>query len=278
MTANTFGTLDILMKYSKSDHLEQFLPEKLLIKGVHPQDIPLSSLSFNLRWLAAIHPSWIMMAMKEFPPFFQAEFLLLLPEQIVHKLQPYLPAQLPKIARCSDFGAFYLLDMLSKKIRPPGVTEEIFLPLSPFNNLLYYSMENKMTFIDCLGLFSIVKEMKNVVDKVVIKQIQDNLSDTEKRFLSYCRANPLKHLSQELFLHSWNGNKDSFRKFIHREGLEILALALVKEDASFLWHLLRRLDIGRAFILESALKRALNNPHSEYFRDRISQCMKVLVQ
>ncbi|WP_213318916.1 hypothetical protein [Chlamydiifrater volucris] len=278
MTANTFGTLDILMKYSKADHLEQFLPEKLLVKGVHPQDIPLTSLSFNLRWLAAIHPSWIVMAMKDFPSFMQAEFLLLLPDQITQKIHPYLSTQLPKVTRCSDFGAFYILDMLSKKIRPPGVTEEIFLPVSPFNNLLYYSMENKMTFIDCLGLFSIVKEMKNIVDKVIIKKIQDSLSDTEKHFLSYCRANPLKYLSRELFIHSWNGAKDTFRKFIHREGLEILALALVKEDASFLWHLLRRLDIGRAFILESALKKAMKEPHSEYFRDRISQCMKVLAQ
>lgn len=277
MTANTFGTLNILMKYSKEDNLANFLPEDLIVTPSHLEDIPLSSLSFTMCWLATIHPSWISVAIKECPPVIQSQLLAWLPSSLVQELLPLLPGISPASQRCSNFGAFYLLDILSKKIRPPGITEEIFLPPSPFNAILYYSGATKMTLINCLGLFTIAKELRNIVDKVIIDRVHKLLSPTEQLFLTYCQSHPMKHLETTNFLASWD-QEDDFRKFIHKKGLEFLAIALAKEDASFFWYFLRRLDIGRGYIFEQALKEFYEHPHSDYFKNQLEQCIKILVQ
>lgn len=277
MTANTFGTLNILMKYSSADGLASFLPEELHIPPVHREHIPPAALSFTMSWLAAIHPSWIGAALKECPPVIQSQLLAWLPPSLVKELQPFLAGVPIANRRCSSFGAFYLLDMLSKKIRPPGITNEIFLPPSPFNAILYYSGHTKMTLIDCLGLFVVAKELKNVVDRRLIARVRSRLSTSEIFFLSYCQANPMKYLENTNFLAHWGPHED-IRGFMHAEGLHLLAIGLVKEDASFLWHLLRRLDMDRGYIFEQALQKACQNPHVDYFSDRLEQCMKLLIQ
>lgn len=278
MTANTFGILNILMKHAKADDLAQFLPEHLLLDSPHHQDIPLQSLSFNMRWLATVHPSWISVAMKEFPPALQSQLLAWLPQPLTQELLPLLEANVsPATQRCSDFGAFYLLDLLSKKVRPPGITEEIFLPASPFNAMLYYSGATKMALINCLGVHSLAQELRNVVDRVVIDRVQRMLSETERMFLTYCKTHPMKHLEPTAFLSSWEKD-DALRHFIHVQGLRFLARALAQEDSSFLWYFIRRLDVGRGYIFEKALQQLLNNPHNKYFRERLEHCISILVQ
>ncbi|AAC68162.1 hypothetical protein FTN73_04520 [Chlamydia trachomatis] len=278
MTANTFGILNILMKQAKADDLAQFLPEHLLLDSPHHQDIPLQSLSFNMRWLATIHPSWISVAMKEFPPVVQSQLLAWLPLPLTQELLPLLDSGVtPATKRCLDFGAFYLLDLLSKKVRPPGITEEIFLPASPFNAMLYYVGPTKMALINCLGLYTLAQEMRNVVDRVVIDRVQRVLSETERMFLNYCKTHPMKHLEPMAFLASWEEDQ-ALRHFIHVQGLRFLARALAKEDSSFLWYFIRRLDVGRGYIFEKALQSSIDSPHNEYFRERLEHCISILVQ
>ncbi|SPN73939.1 hypothetical protein C10C_0796 [Chlamydia serpentis] len=277
MTANTFGTLDILIKHSKEDDLSRFLPKDLLIKSPHPQDIPLKSLSFTLSWLPTVHPSWIATAMKDFPLEIQSQLLSWLPDLLVQEVLPLLSGIPVAKRRCAPFGAFYLLDMLSKKIRPLGITEEIFLPASSANAILYYTGPLKITLINCLGLYSIAKELKNVLDKVVIEKVKSVLNPTEKLFLAYCQSHPMKHLKTTNFLTSWSSDLE-LRQFIHKQGLEFLGKALTKENASFLWYFLRRLDVGRAYVIEQTLKEELEHPYVEYFKFRLEQCMKILIK
>ena len=278
MTANTFGILNILMKHAKADDLAQFLPEHLLLDSPHHQDIPLQSLSFNMRWLATVHPSWVSVAMKEFPSAVQSQLLAWFPHPLTQDLLPFLEAGIvPASKRCSPFGAFYLLDLLSKKIRPPGITEEIFLPVSPFNAMLYYSGPTKMALINCLGLYALAQEMRNVVDRVVIDRVQRMLSETERTFLKYCKTHPIKNLDPTAFLASWEEDS-ALRHFIHVQGLRFLARSLAKEDSSFLWYFIRRLDVGRGYIFEKALQSLIDNPHNEYFRERLEHCISILVQ
>lgn len=277
MTANTFGTLDILMKHSKQDHLEEFLPGSLLLASPHPEDVPLQSLSFSMCWLATVHPTWICVAMTDFPAEIQRQILAWLPSSLTQELLPLLPGIGCAERRCSSFGAFYLLNLLSKKIRPPGITEEIFLPASPFNAMLYYSGTTKMDLINFLGLHSLAKELRHVVDKILIKRVHRQLSHMERVFLEYCRSHPMRHLEPTAFLSFWEDDT-ALRTFIHRQGLIFLAQALAKEDASFLWYFLRRLDVNRGRIFEQALKNAYESSHVEYFRNALEECIKILVQ
>lgn len=277
MTANTFGTLDILMKHSKEDDLARFLPEDLLVSSPHSQEIPLSALSFSMRWLATIHPSWIAAAFKEFPKEIQSQLLALLPESLVQELLPLLPSitALPK--RCSDFGAFYLLHMLSEKLRPAGIVEEVFLPASTMNAMLYYSGPTKISVINCLGMHYLAKELRNIVDKVLIERVHNILSPTEKSFLIYCQSHPMKYLESTNFLDAWEEDADLL-PFLHKQGLRFLAIALAKENASFLWYFLRRLDLHRGYVFEQALQESFMNHHVDYYKNILERCLKVLVQ
>ncbi|WP_201456414.1 hypothetical protein [Chlamydia sp. 17-3921] len=277
MTANTFGTLDILMKHSKEDNLAKFLPDSLLVPSSHTQEIPLSSLSFSMRWLATIHPSWIAIAMKELPKEIQSQLLACLPETLVRELLPSLPNVTVAQKRCSNFGAFYLLNMLNEKLRPKGIVEEVFLPASTINAILYYSGPTKISVINCLGLCYLAKELKNVVDKVVLERVKKLLSSTEKLFLTYCQSHPMKNLETTNFLSSWDQDSE-LHQFIHIQGLRFLGKALVKEDASFLWYFLRRLDIRRGYIFEQALKESYGHSYVDYYKNNLERCLKVLIQ
>lgn len=277
MTINTFGALHVLIQHAKNDELKHFLSESFFERNLPSNDIPLKSLSYSMYWMSLIHPTWIHSAMKDFPKDVQSQLLAWLPSHLVQELLNLLPGVPIASKRCSSVGAFYLIDLLAKKMRPPGLVEEVFLTESTFYPLLYFSGQTKMTLINCLGLYALAKEMKNVVDKVVIERIQRVLTPTEKLFLSYCQAHPMKYLDTTDFLSSWNEDEDLHR-FIHKQGLIFLAVALAKEDASFLWYFLRRLDIGRGYVFEQALHRVYNHPHIEYFQMRLKQDMQVLVK
>lgn len=277
MTINTFGTLHVLIQHAKKEELKQFLSDRFFETQVPSKDIPLKSLSYSMYWLSLIHPTWIHSAMQGFPKSVQSQLLAWFPASLVQELKSLLSDVPIAHKRCSSIGAFYLLDLLAKKLRPPGLVEEVFLTESSFYPLLYFSGQTKMTLINCLGLYALAKEMKNIVDKVLIERIHKVLSPTERLFLSYCQAHPMKYLDTTDFLSSWDAD-DELHRFVHRQGLVFLATALVKEDASFLWYFLRRLDIDRGYIFEQALHKVQDHPHVEYFQMRLKQDMQVLVK
>lgn len=277
MTANTFGTLNILIKHAHDDKITSFLPDSLLVKPAHPQNIPLHSLAFTMSWISTIHPSWIAAAMKELPLPVQNELLAWLPRSIAEQTQKLLPNSAISEKRSVRFGAIFLLDILAKKIRPTGIIDEIFLPVSPFNALLYYPHDTRLSLISCLGLFTLAKELRNILDNSIIERVHQNLNEKERLFLNYCLARPLRYLEPTSFLSSWD-TSHNFHRFIHTQGLDLLAKAIINENASLLWYLLRRLDTGRGSVLRQALARARHNPHTDYFKERIIQCIKVLVK
>lgn len=277
MTVNTFGALQILIQHAKNDELKSFLPEHFFKGSPLPENASLKTLSFSMQWLSMVHPSWIRVAMQEFPPVVQSQLLAWLPSHLAQEISSQLGGIPISQERCSDLGAFYLLDLLAQKIRPPGIVEEFFLSESRFYSLLYFSGPTKMSLINCLGLYSLAKELKNVVDKKIIERVHTVLSSTERLFLSYCQAHPMKYLDTTDFLSSWDKDED-LRQFIHRQGLVFLATALAKEDVSFLWYFLRRLDIGRGYIFEQALHKVYDHPHIEYFQTRLEQNIQILVK
>lgn len=277
MTVNTFGALQILIQHAKNDELKSFFPDHFFKEVPLPEDVSLKTLSFSMQWLSMVHPSWIRVALQTFPLEVQSQMLAWLPSYLAQEISAQLPGVPISQNRCSSFGAFYLLNLLAQKIRPPGIVEEFFLSGSQFYPLLCFSGPTKMMLINCLGLYALAKELKNVVDKKIIERVHAVLSPTENLFLSYCQSHPMKYLDTTDFLSSWDQDAE-LHQFIHRQGLGFLAKALAKEDVSFLWYFLRRLDIGRGYIVEQVLRKIDDHSHVEYFKTRLEQNIQLLVK
>lgn len=61
---------------------------------------------------------------------------------------------------------------------------------------------------------------------------------------------------------------------LHYRGLLRLAKGVIKEDSSFKWHLLHRLDIGRAKIIQKELYKKQDLSLVSYFKNQVLHIIK----
>lgn len=279
MTLNTFGVFSTLLKQSSSGNdAGVFLPESIAKNLVIKEASSLKMLSFNMRWLLVIHYSWIETVLKDCPSAFQAAIINVLPSIVSDKLAARLNLEISSSTSYSNFATMFLLNELKNMMYPANITDEIFLPVSPINILLYLKVKSRTDLINLLGLYDLAQELRFIVDQSKLKEINDILTEKERLFLNYCISHPLKYGEIRQFIASWNGSEHTLKHHIHKQGLIFLGRALAQEDGSFLWHLLRRLDIGRAYVFEKALKKFQKSKNSDYFKDCVIKCIKVVVQ
>lgn len=134
------------------------------------------------------------------------------------------------------------------------------LPSSPLNSLLDLDKKKLIHLIDLLSLYDLAIEMRQIVETKILKKIYSFLSEDETRFLKamtgYKEPHPFPRLD---FLH-WDGTESQFRIALHKKGLFRLGVALSGQNPDLIWHLSRRLDIGRGkTLLKMCQKEAV--PH-----------------
>ncbi|MEG0287420.1 MAG: hypothetical protein RSB82_00265 [Victivallaceae bacterium] len=258
--------------------MASFLPISLTEKLTVKEASSLKMLSFNMRWLLVIHYSWIESVLKGFPECFRNAIINLLPSGISDKLADasMLTERNSKIH--SKFAALFLLQGLKEKIYPDYVIDEMFLPVSSINILLYLKVKLRMQLIDFLGLYDLANELHMVVSQSRLQEINQILSKKKRLFLNYCMTHPLKYSDKCRFLATWDGSEARLRHHIHSQGLIFLGKALAQENASLLWHLLRRFDVQRAYLIEKSIKESQHAKNSEYFKNYVIKCIKVVVQ
>jgi hypothetical protein len=166
----------------------------------------------------------------------------------------HLPEIMPSAAR---FLQQWLLRKLSSG-------QEDLLPLeclpdSPFNVLLNWKLEELSLLIDRLGLHDLALDMRRVIDTRRLKLIHNALSSDEVRLLHVLRHQKEPVAFSSMGLHQWNGQTETLRQALHQRGLNRLAKALFGQEPSFLWHLSRQFDAGRAALL-SRLCTGIDHP------------------
>lgn len=223
-------------------------------------------------WAVPIHYSWFSEILEDYPnpvkPFFLAA---LTPEQSagLQKMlslegkQTILPLLRP-----------FLLQILRRAMLDVDLLPAQLLPPSALNQLLALNRRQLLHLIDFLGLHDLAADLRQVVDKELLKKIHQALTADQLQFLQYCSKQPLKWVPPKIGLVAWDGSKQQLNRLLHHRGLIRLARAVVQEDPSFRWHLVHHLDTGRAKIIQKEFYKKQESALLPYFKNQVLHIAK----
>lgn len=266
----------LLLSSKHETQLFRFLPAEL---AVEVQNLPLGTAG-DLKdlfsphfWAQDIHYSWFSETISDYPDKVKALFLgALAPEQsaaIVETLS--LSSAKPQ---SFAFLSPFLMDILRKTMQESEILSAKLLPETVLNLLLKIRRIDLFHVADFLGLHDLAADLKQVIDKELLRKIYNALSEQQLHFLHYASKLSVKWASPKLGLLSWDGSKKQLKTLLHYRGLIRLAKAISQEDPSFKWHLLHRLDTGRAKIIQKELYHKQDPSLIPYFKNQVLHIAK----
>lgn len=277
MKQNVLAMLKALLAQSGHEgQLLRFLPSEVAkqLQGCpRPQTFDSNTFLSPLSWSTSIHFSWFSETLKIYPRDLQP-FLLgaLLPEQAKGIQQMLSLPITPK--EPSPFLRSFLLDLLRQELQEPDILNEHYLSHSPLNVLLSLERKQLIQLINFLGIYDLATDQRQIVDKELLKKIYGALTQQQLHFLHYCAKQPIKWLSPKLGLSTWDGSKKQLGILLHYRGLIRLAKAIAQEDVSFKWHLMHRLDTGRAKIIQNEFYQKQDPSLLSYFKNQVLHTAK----
>ena len=267
----------LLSSSGRSDELLRFLPkaqtEALQSLPTPPEGFNPKTLLSADQWSQPIHFSWFSQTLKEYPPTVQSIFLGVLPTSQTQNVREMLSLSFPA-KHVAPFLRPFIHDVLRKTMQDTDLVNEQHLPASSLNCLLQIERKQLIQIADFLGLYDLAADLRQVVDKELLGKIYRALSSEQLHFLHYCSKQPLKWVSAKLGLLAWDGSKKQLNHLLHYRGLIRMAKAIYQEDPSFKWHLLHRLDTGRAKIIQKELYQKQDPALAPYFKNQVLHVAK----
>lgn len=219
-------------------------------------------------WLKSIHYSWFHPIFETYPKAHQSLFFSLLTSEQLEGLQRMLKTtEMPKTA--PPFLIPYLSSQLKEEFLDEGILPEELLPVSELILLLDLDRTQLLETIDLLGIHDLATELKQIVDRDLLGKIYQALSKKQLQFLHYSSKLPSRWVSPKMGLAGWDGTKKSLNLLTHQRGLIRMARAIFQEHPSFIWHLLHRLDTGRAHVIQKVLNERQELSLTGYFKSQV---------
>ncbi len=267
----------LLSHPSGREHLLRYLPQELaeeIQQWPTPKSHDFSKLLSQKTWARSMHYSWFYEPLKTLTPETAHLFLSLLPEKEAREVSKMLSLS-PKPVSYSPFMHPFLMDEFKRKVQQGvEVISEDYLPPSSFNMLLTLNKTQFFNLIDLLGVHDLSADLRQVVNKELLRKIYTALSGEQLRFLHYCSKQPMKWIPPGLGLLAWDGSKAKLQRMLHGRGLARLGRALGNEDESLKWHLLHRLDTGRAGVVEKIFRQKQDMALIPYFKNQVLHIVK----
>lgn len=267
----------LLSRSPNAEPLLPFLPKEAtnnLSSNLTPVDFP--SLLSGSHWLKSIHYSWLVDFLKKIPQEGQEIFLSLFTPHQVKGLQKLLQLA-PKgpLPPLPPFVRLFLFHTLKEKVYLNQESTLILQQRNSFlNALLFLPKPDLMILIDFLGLYDLAVDFKQIVDKELIKRIQNVLTSQQFSFLQFCLKQPIKWVPPKLNLPTWNGEKVALNTLLHKRGLIRFSHALRGEDPAFQRAILHHLDTGRAKIIHKVLTQKMDTHLPAYFKHQVLDIVK----
>jgi len=267
----------LLTRASGGEHLLRYLPPELadeIQRWPSPTALDFSKLLSQKNWAESIHFSWFTAPLKTLPPETQQLFLSLLESKQACDVCDMLALNRSTVTY-SPFMHPFLMDELKRKVQQGiEIISKDTLPTSDFNVLLFLEKKQLLNLIDLLGVHDLSADLRQVVDKELLRKIYAALTGEQLRFLHYCSKQPMKWVSPKLGLLVWDGMKKSLHNMLHGRGLVRLGRALFDENESLKWHLMHRLDTGRAEIIERVFRQKHDLALIPYFKNQVLHIVK----
>lgn len=208
--------------------------------------------------LNRVHFSWFMDYLKLFPSeTVQAFLTVLTPTQsrgLSQQLNiPIKPIKLPYFSR------LFLLSLLKQHLKDEEILPLSLIPTHPFNQLIDLPWKYLVHMIDLLGIYDLAAEMKVIIDNKVISHVRSALSIDQQKFLDYVSKTAIKWYSPKIGMKQLAGDPKILCSQIHQRGLIRFAHALRRLSESTKWHIIHKLDVGRAEVVKKTLKGPLDD-------------------
>lgn len=225
-------------------------------------------------WTESIHYSWFVEPLEPLSTETKQLFLSLLEKKQADKICQLLEIKHARVAY-SPFMRPFLINELKKKIQKGvEIINQDYLPPSEFAPLLTLKKQQLFNLIDLLGVHDLSADLRQIVDKEMLRKIYNALSAEQLQFLHYCTKQPIKWVSPKISLSSWDGAKKRLQHILHGRGLIRLGRALYDENESFKWLLLHRLDIGRAGVIEKIFRQKQDLTLIPYFKNQLLHILR----
>lgn len=192
-----------------------------------------------------VHWSWLLDPIKKLPKEEIPYVVASLPEAPQRKVAKKLGlSEMPE--GITNPIKHLFLDRLYQLMPIKGTLPLAFIPRQPLAELLDLSKEQFLDVIDCLGIFDVAGEIKQIVNKRQLARVVESLSKVQQGFLKEVIHNKDRWSPSRLGLDQWGGDVTKLQRALHVRGMMRLARALKDHHPDFMTHIYRRLDIGRA--------------------------------
>lgn len=124
------------------------------------------------------------------------------------------------------------------------------LSSSPLACLLSLSKQQIIQLVDLLSMHDLSIEMKHIVSSSLLSKITLHLMSYQKEYLKQILKVKEPINFPKLQLERWDGNKESLRSILYHRGFNRLSKALYPEQKALFWHIVHKIDTGRAKIME----------------------------
>ena len=207
--------------------------------------------------LDSVHWSWLIAPLKTYSSHEQKLFLASLDPSLSEPIAKSLHL-FGSLSSISKTAKNYFRSCLENSLL---TDEKALLPMqylaeNPLSELLKCSKKQLMHLVDLLSLQDLAAELRHIVETKTLKKIYSFLTKEEQKRLKEISSQKDLFPTKRLSLGRWDGTEESLRLLLHKRGLARLGLALSGQDPQFVWYLIHQFDIGRAALIQLALKKA----------------------
>jgi len=252
-------------------------PEKMSLEAIDTScSEPESLIPHPALTLSEQHYSWIIEPLKTFPSPLKEIILRALPSSIFQPVVQVLGLDISKKPIPLPIRR-HLLYLLWKKMSSEEFPAIPLLEPSPFNFLLERSKKELVLITEFLGIQEIAEALRTTIDKRVVQKVLSALDHPSKRYLLLCLSKKKKaHLTQKIALEKWDGSAASLHKLIMLRGMKKLGMALSGQNASLLWRLSKKFDIGRGTLFKRNLHEKAIPTATDVFAEEVKNIHELI--
>jgi len=260
--------------------LQRFLPEE---KRAYLSELPAveekqesEEIAYD-SLLEKIHWSWFLPTLKTFAVKDQRLFLLVLDSYAAEQIKASLSLK-GGVEEISETAKAFLKEKLLNSLEKPedGLLPPEYLPISALNRLLTLTKKELTRLINCLALYDLAPEMRQIVETKTLKKIYTLLTEDQKNLLKKITIHKESQSLPKLGIDRWEGTKESLQVLLHRRGLARLGLAFSGQDPDLIWRICHQLDIGRGGTLFKLCNKEKKSGASDGIIRQIEELLSLL--
>lgn len=203
--------------------------------------------------LLEMHYSWLLPHVKSLPTEVLPIYLASLDLSQKKGLSEMLGVK-PSSKKPGPATQAFLHKLIRQKTVDKSILAREYLPQSQLSPLLDLNKAYIVEVVDLLGIHDLAEKIRAIVDKTKLRAIYKCLTPVKLKYLEFVLRQTEKVMLSELDLLHWDGTPEKLQNSLHKRGLVRLAMALNGESRDFIWHLIHKVDTGRAQFIEKQMQ------------------------